>query len=533
MNFLLRGFGKETWEYSPTYAIRSWAYLLPLAIPLYPITKIIDYYKFQPQISFYLIRIIIGSFTLYSELHLFTTLQNYIDTQISWLYLIFTTLSPGMSHASIAFLPSSFAMNCTTLATSNLIKYFHGKSIRNAILVTLWFSIGGIFGWPFVLILAVFSTIIIFAQNFLNVRKFKRYIGWSFLIFLINIAISMEIDSNFYSKTVLVPLNIVLYNVIFANENSGPNIFGVEPLSYYIKNLILNFHFIAPLAYIGVFLLPIIMFISPKKNMYKISSLEMFTILSPIIIWSGVFFSQPHKEERFLYPIYSTILLSASFTIHYLLNFSTQIISKFKSFKKIGNLINILGILTIILLHQILSISRILSLSTNYIAPLQVYNKLPTNATGNLCVGREWYRYPSSFFLSKNLRLRFIKSNFDGLLPGDFNENLSKFDSISSIPLNMNNLNQFDSSKIFDFNNCDYAIDITQSVDIEGNEIEFIDNKGNIKQGWELISSYPFLNNEESKGIGRILYIPSVLNEIFKTKLVYHQYNLYGKKKEE
>ena len=39
----------------------------------------------------------------------------------------------------------------------------------------------------------------------------------------------------------------------------------------------------------------------------------------------------------------------------------------------------------------------------------------------NVCVGDEWHRYPSSFFLpGPNYRLQFVKSGFDGLLPAAF-----------------------------------------------------------------------------------------------------------------
>jgi hypothetical protein len=38
-----------------------------------------------------------------------------------------------------------------------------------------------------------------------------------------------------------------------------------------------------------------------------------------------------------------------------------------------------------------------------------------------VCVGDEWHRYPSSFFLpSPSYRLAFIKSGFGGLLPRPF-----------------------------------------------------------------------------------------------------------------
>lgn len=57
-------------------------------------------------------------------------------------------------------------------------------------------------------------------------------------------------------------------------------------------------------------------------------------------------------------------------------------------------------------------------------APLALYGRLSraelSGPAGNatVCVGKEWYRFASSFFLpTAATRLRFVKSGFDGLLP--------------------------------------------------------------------------------------------------------------------
>ena len=69
---------------------------------------------------------------------------------------------------------------------------------------------------------------------------------------------------------------------------------------------------------------------------------------------------------------------------------------------------------------------------TGYHAPLDVYPKLAslpasvlsrinTSHQVNVCVGKEWYRFPNSFFLpSDQWKLRFIKSDFRGQLPKPF-----------------------------------------------------------------------------------------------------------------
>ena len=43
-----------------------------------------------------------------------------------------------------------------------------------------------------------------------------------------------------------------------------------------------------------------------------------------------------------------------------------------------------------------------------------------TNARARVCVGREWYRYPSSFFLPNDAQLFFVDGGFDGQLPQPF-----------------------------------------------------------------------------------------------------------------
>jgi len=56
------------------------------------------------------------------------------------------------------------------------------------------------------------------------------------------------IDQYYYKRLVIVPLNIVLYNVF--GGDVGPDIFGTEPWWFYILNGLLNFNilFLAALA---------------------------------------------------------------------------------------------------------------------------------------------------------------------------------------------------------------------------------------------------------------------------------------------
>lgn len=54
--------------------------------------------------------------------------------------------SPGMFHASVAFLPSSFAMYTTMLGIAAFMNWRGGLKTAQGI---FWFAVGGILGWPF------------------------------------------------------------------------------------------------------------------------------------------------------------------------------------------------------------------------------------------------------------------------------------------------------------------------------------------------------------------------------------------------
>lgn len=133
----------------------------------------------------------------------------------------------------------------------------------------------------------------------------------------------------------------------------------------------------------------------------------------------------------------------------------------------------------------LLSFSRILALWKYYHAPLTVAyvfeaEELPRllNVTGflpvpppntnaddlpridlspikqfdlRLCLGKEWYRFPGHYLVPDGVRVDFVKSDFDGLLPGHFGEGgvkateVSKWwirDDTRTIPRGLNDLNR-------------------------------------------------------------------------------------------
>ena len=120
-------------------------------------------------------------------------------------------------------------------------------------------------------------------------------------------------DWYFYGTPKFAWLNILLYNVF---SNKGPELYGVEPMSYYLKNLTLNF---GPVWILGLLSMPIVCLseyiISIKIKHYQpVYNLALW-YLSPIYCWMAVFFLTPHKEERFLFPMYPALILATAVAI--------------------------------------------------------------------------------------------------------------------------------------------------------------------------------------------------------------------------
>jgi alpha-1,2-mannosyltransferase len=128
---------------------------------------------------------------------------------------------------------------------------------------------------------------------------------------------------------------------------------------------------------------------------------------------------QPHKEERFMYVIYPLICYNAALAVAAF----TQIVGVLSG-PRLGPSLS-RAIVTFLLwsvftIFAILSLARVLAQVRAFSSCMHVYGHLEGSST--VCLGKEWYRFPSSFFVPKGGQALFVKSAFDGLLPGRFPE---------------------------------------------------------------------------------------------------------------
>ena len=141
-NYLNRGFGLQTWEYSPEFAIRSWTYVVLHAIP----GKLASFFSSKTTFEFYFIRAALGVVCALCETRLFSTVSRILNYRVGMMLLLVMVLSPGMFHASVAYLPSSLAMYTAMLGTAAFMDWRGGLKTNQGI---MWFGIGAMIGWPF------------------------------------------------------------------------------------------------------------------------------------------------------------------------------------------------------------------------------------------------------------------------------------------------------------------------------------------------------------------------------------------------
>ncbi len=246
-----------------------------------------------------------------------------------------------------------------------------------------------------------------------------------------------------------MPLNIVLYN-IFSGPGRGPEIYGTEPWHFYIRNLLLNFNvwFVLAVSALPLFALQKLF---SRSGQQGVTGLRTIIFISPFYLWLGIFTFQPHKEERFMYPMYPALALNAAMALHIILAALGQSDPK-TLLGKIPARFKLFVVSMTMLTSVDIGAARIYGIYSAYSAPLKIYEPLESvgHAGDSICFGKEWYRFPSSYHLPNDMRAKFVKSEFDGLLPGEFSEAKTGFGFWSGawlIPPGMNDMNQEDMGK--------------------------------------------------------------------------------------
>ncbi|KAG7372265.1 Alg9-like mannosyltransferase family-domain containing protein [Nitzschia inconspicua] len=543
LHFLLYSNGYQTWEYSNTFALRTYAYLMPLVGLSKGLDTILlsgtDLSWLWPLLTeqqvagndklalFVLLRATLGAWMAWAELSFVRAIAEHDipsrDTRQRRSFLRMVALvtqvlmltSAGMGHASAALLPSSTLMGLWLFAAGAFLRRQHTQFIVLAVTATL------AVGWPFGVALFVPLGLAVLAREYSHPESsmMTLYAKIGVITGIIQ-GLVMVIDYRHYGRWVSPVWNILVYNT----QAGGDELYGIEPLSYYIKNILLNFNYVAVIGLMGTMAAPLLL-----------ASNDLTLLLLPMLTWIVIVAPRPHKEERFLFPIYPAICLGAAILSVYIV----QKLTVWWSASAKKNPTRTATVFSIILLGVIwgpavlISSSRIAALMKYYSAPLKLYAELPAfvkdphdSAIGpiSICTCGEWYRFPSSFYIPhKSLSFGFAPSKFGGQLPQPFTSYGSGAESAALRAFN--DKNKPEPGSYTTFQNCDFLVELSTSVDSCTESLE---------EGyeWQVYLQEPFLNADNTSTLHRSLYIPRLHEKaILDGKVAYADFSLYAKRK--
>lgn len=436
--------------------------------------------------------------------------------------------------------------------------------------VTFWIGLGALGGWPFAALVGLpfaAEEILIFGRDTMTkedgtvvrslaapnwrLRRLLRLIEASVICGAGITFWLVLMDQMFYRQYTIVAWNIIKYN-IFPSEGRGPELYGTEPWYYYLLNGVLNFNIVFLLALGSGLCVAITAFIDRNRvpGSTKMDAVWPYVVLGlklvPFYIWFAVFSFQAHKEERFMYVAYPLLALNAAISIFLIRSWASRFAGAMGANPTTRVLVLRYTSFVILTVYALLSGSRIIALLSRYRAPFVVYSSLwreqapdqlmnrnylqedfpeNTNLTlKNVCVGKEWHRFPSQFFLPSDTRIQFLKSEFNGQLPGTFEEDItvSTYEDAEGkpaeyrhrvygwygariAPKGFNDLNIENPDVYVKEDECDYLVDVDFPLQTASAlEPRYIRDTEN----WEVLTCYPYLDAENSNRLSRAFWVP-------------------------
>jgi len=487
---LLYGQGLQTWEYDPKFALRSYLYLLVHALPGWIYARLAQP---NPMLVFYFLRCLFGFVCALCEVYFYRGVLCEFGANVGRLCLGLLVCSAGMFVSSTAFLPSTTSMYLTLLSMG---AWFHQK-YKLAIFTT---ALSTFLSWPFAALLGLPIAVDIVLLK----GKWRLFINWCLISAVTILCPLLICDSYYYGKPVFASLNIIWYNVFTSH---GPDLYGTEPASFYLLNGLLNFNFIFLAA----------LFVLPVQTLTRLilhgdmSSSGVFLSdslsQSPLYLWLLVFWTTPHKEERFLFPIYPLICLAGAMVVDSCQKLFYFLFVKVKSRHFLAHT-GWLGGLSLGV-SALISFSRIAALYQGYHGVTDIWmqvNQLSDSpSTTTICMGKEWYRYQSSFFLpTTNFKVGFLQSDFKGQLPKYYLKSTSPDQPSTRLSHeDFNDMNMEEPSRyIGHAGKCHFL------VDLEDNSVSDLQPHYSQHFNWTIESEFEFLDPGASNPIFRAFYVP-------------------------
>ncbi|CAE7271649.1 ALG9 [Symbiodinium pilosum] len=437
--------------------------------------------------AFYCLRGCCGAVSACCEACFCDAVQSSCGHRIAILTFCFLAAASGMFHASVAVLPSSTCMYAVLLGFAAWLRKRFALGLACG-------SFAVLLGMAVAVPMFVPMGLAALAPQNLG---FCRVLGIAIGALLFFAVLPSLVDWSYYGTRLPVWAmgNHLLYNFgIGGGGGAGADLYGTEPWTFYAKNLLLNFNLVALLALPA---LPCCL----RRRQHAI-------VILPMYITLAMFTKMAHKEERFLTMLYPLLCLSAAMTVDTLLAGVEKVVSLLLREDdasctrtwRTSKVVSSLMAAACVMVFAVTSVSRSAALHFHFMAPLQVYEKLYRHGSdalsfpaiagqGGLCVGKEWYRFPSSFFLpsseAETLPLLWVNSSFDGQLPRPF---AAWPEGLWQVPPDMNDRNLREPSRYHHEEECSLLVDLV----LQDQKEEPPDSAT-----WEEMHCQPFLDSSE------------------------------------
>ena len=403
-------------------------------------------------------------------------------------FILVSASAAGTLAQAPALLPSSAVASCVSCAVAAAID----ARPRRALVIASFGCVAA--GWPFAGIAMV--PLGLWGCASVGIRP---AVLWTLSAAALALVLGAWVDREHYGRWVLAPLNLVRYN--FAGGDS--TLYGVEPFHFYWKNLLLNFAPAVVVPLFGAFFSACIA-LSARRVECSARSRAWYLALATTWTWLSVLSLVPHKEERFLTPVYPTLVLAAALGWDSFL----RILSAARVAP--GRILDCIA-WVVLLASAALALSRYAALAANYGAPLDVYARLPSARAGGelLCVGDEWHRFPSSFFLPDGYEVAWVRESGGGMLP-------MPFEADNPAPAHFNDRNVESPEQYVSLERCTVLVD-AKAEGAGG----LTDSAGG---RWSTVAEADFVDRTRSPFLTRVFYLPSALQDLTGVRNAYVKY---------
>ncbi|KAJ2471406.1 hypothetical protein GGI02_002287 [Coemansia sp. RSA 2322] len=517
LHLLQFGRGKQTWEYAPQFALRSYAYV---GVPWAAARAMQFVFGSVSRVQlFYALRIALALCSAACETAFVRAVARHVDRAMANYLLLGLCGMAGMFHAAPALLPSSSAMCLSALGSAAAMA--PPQRCGRILWAVGAFAAAAVWSWPYAAVVAVPFAIEELLEGGLARMPSRavRLAGVGGLVGAAMVVCAATIDSQFYGRPVVAAWNQIAYNVL--RRGGGSELFGTEPWYFYLVNGLLNANLVMVLALAS---LPLWLAVTRgDSGQYRLLGYR----LAPFFLTLLVFSAQPHKEERFLTIVYPHMCFNAAAALVLLrrpiawpiLSLTNRMPARFGS--------------VLMCVAAGIGMLRMAALTSYYGAPTHAFMALPGHhgmikslagsADGQalqptaretasdiaVCMGADWYRFPSSYLLPPNHRLVFVASPaFTGHLPGDYLPTWvsgSTTASTSHVRTDFNGKNRWEPSHAIPHNMaahmCDYFVGIDYPArHEEPSPFDYSE--------WRVVACEPFLDSENTSLLARAIYLP-------------------------